>query len=120
MRGLISGPVSQKSELRHNLNLGVGDGKNEIFNSVRYSAAKADFFDDKNMEPGPICTQPKPCDWHPRIDSVVYHGMDWNCPTFTSVLGEQIQKFYGQLTPEVIISDVIAKVYLELCLTSQF
>ena len=87
---------------------------------MRYSAAKADFFDDKNMEPGPICTQPKPCDWHPRIDSVVYHGMDWNCPTFTSVLGEQIQKFYGQLTPEVIISDVIAKVYLELCITSEF
>ena len=62
------------------------------------------------MEPGPICTQPQPCDWHPRIDSVVYHGMDWNCPTFTSIMGEQIQKFHGQLTPEVLISDVIAKV----------
>ena len=62
------------------------------------------------MEPGPVCTQPQPCDWHPRIDSVVYHGMDWNCPTFTSIMGEQIQKFHGQLTPEVLISDVIAKV----------
>ena len=62
------------------------------------------------MEPGPVCTQPKPCDWHPRIDNVVYHGMDWNCPTFTSIMGEQIQKFHGQLTPEVLISDVIAKV----------
>merc|ERR1719391_888233 len=57
-----------------NLILGVGDGKNEIFNSVRYSHSVADFFDDENMEPGPICTQPQPCDWHPRIDSVVITG----------------------------------------------
>ena len=82
---------------------------------MRYSAAKADFFDDVNMEPGPVCTQPQPCDWHPRIENVVYHGMDWNCPTYTRVLGEKIQEFYGQLTPENIISDVIAKVLLRFC-----
>jgi isopenicillin-N N-acyltransferase-like protein len=92
-----------------NLILGVGDGKNEIFNSVRYSHSVADFFDDKNMEPGPICTEPQPCDWHPRIDNVVYHGMDWNCPAYTQRLGEEITKYYGQITPELIISDLIAK-----------
>jgi len=92
-----------------NLILGVGDGKNEIFNSVRYSHSVADFFDDENMEPGPICTQPQPCDWHPRIDSVVYHGMDWNCPTYTERLGQEIKKYWGQITPEIIISDIIAK-----------
>ena len=35
-----------------NLILGVADGKNEIFNSVRYSYTNADFFDDKTLEPG--------------------------------------------------------------------
>lgn len=92
-----------------NLILGVGDGKDEIFNSVRYSHSVADFFDDKNMEPGPICTEPQPCDWHPRIDSVVYHGMDWNCPTYTERLGQEIQKHWGEITPELVISDIIAK-----------
>ena len=70
----------------------------------------ADFFDDENMEPGPICTEPQPCDWHPRIDSVVYHGMDWNCPTYTERLGQEIKKHWGEITPELIISDIIAKV----------
>ena len=72
----------------------------------------ADFFDDENMEPGPICTEPQPCDWHPRIDSVVYHGMDWNCPTYTERLGQEIKKHWGEITPELIISDIIAKVGL--------
>ena len=75
----------------------------------------ADFFDDKNMEPGPICTEPQPCDWHPRIDSVVYHGMDWNCPTYTERLGQEIKKHWGQITPELIISDIIAKVRAVVC-----
>jgi len=64
------------------------------------------------MEPGPICTEPQPCDWHPRIDSVVYHGMDWNCPTYTERLGQEIKKHWGEITPELIISDIIAKVWL--------
>ena len=52
----------------------------------------------------------QPCDWHPRIDSVVYHGMDWNCPSYTQRLAEEIQKHWGNITPELLISDIIAKV----------
>ena len=90
------------------------------------------------MEPGPVCTDPQddfviidrfplitsvlqqvkisyqPCDWHPRIDSVVYHGMDWNCPSYTKRLGEEIQKHWGNITPELLISEIIAKVTTNL------
>jgi len=89
--------------------LGVGDGEERRFNSIRYSYSAADFFDDKTLEPGPWCTEPRPCDWMPLIDNVVYHGMDWNCPTFTRVLAEQLQKHWGKITPEIAISEIIAK-----------
>jgi len=92
-----------------NLILGVGDGKNEIFNSIRYSYSAADFFDDKNLEPGPWCTEPRPCDWMPLIDSVVYHGMDWNCPSYTKVLGNLLQEYWGKIDPEVAISQIMAR-----------
>jgi isopenicillin-N N-acyltransferase-like protein len=92
-----------------NLILGVGDGKDHMFNSVRYSYSAADFFDDKTLEPGPWCTEPRPCDWQPLIDNVVYHGMDWNCPTYTQFLGEQLQKHWGKITPELAISEIMAK-----------
>ena len=43
----------------------------------------------------------------PLIDNVVYHGMDWNCPTYTRRLSEEIQKKWGEITPENAISDII-------------
>jgi hypothetical protein len=27
--------------------------------------------------------------------------MDWICPTFNTVLGDQIRKYYGKITPEI-------------------
>ena len=35
-----------------NLILGVGDGEEKMFNSIRYSYSAADFFDDKNLGNG--------------------------------------------------------------------
>lgn len=55
--------------------LGVGDGKSNKFNSVQYSASVANFMDDTNQKPE--------ADWHPKIENVVYHGMDWLCPGYT-------------------------------------
>jgi isopenicillin-N N-acyltransferase-like protein len=52
--------------------LGVGDGKSNKFNSVQYSASVANFIDDTHLKPV--------ADWHPQIENVVYHGMDWLCP----------------------------------------
>lgn len=54
--------------------LGVGDGKSSKFNSVQYSYSVANFMDDTNQRPV--------ADWHPKIENVVYHGMDWLCPGY--------------------------------------
>lgn len=52
---------------------GVGDGKaNGGFRSVQYSHSVANFFNDSTMEPV--------ADWHPRMEGLVYYGMDWLCP----------------------------------------
>lgn len=45
--------------------------------------------------------------WHPRIPNHVYYGMDWNCPSFNSVLATQLTNHSGDLTPEIIVSDVL-------------
>ncbi|CAF0716468.1 unnamed protein product [Brachionus calyciflorus] len=81
-----------------NLILGVGDGKINKFNSVQYSASVANFMNDTTLKPEG--------DWHPKIDNVVYHGMDWLCPSFNQVMAQQIMKLYGNLTPENAIRDV--------------
>jgi len=82
-----------------NLILGVGDGKLNEFRSVQYSASVANFFDDENMMPQ--------YDWHPRIDDVVYHGMDWLCPPYSEVLAKQLNTVYGNITAENVIRDIV-------------
>ena len=82
-----------------NLILGVGDGKLGEFRSVQYSASVARFFDDENMMPA--------ADWHPRIENIVYHGMDWDCPSFNEVLARQLKANYGNITAENVIRDVV-------------
>lgn len=53
--------------------LGVGDGKNGgAFRGFEYSASVAVPMNDVNQEPL--------ADWHPRIPSMTYWGMDWLCP----------------------------------------
>jgi hypothetical protein len=80
--------------------LGVGDGKIESFRSIQYSHSIMRIMDDKNMLPYNTT-------WHPRIKDIVYYGMDWVCPGYNKVLSEQIQKFYGNITAENTISDIL-------------
>jgi isopenicillin-N N-acyltransferase-like protein len=80
--------------------LGVGDGKGGLFRSVQYSAEAARFYDDTNMMPV--------ADWHPRMDNIVYYGMDWLCPGYTTVLHAQLTALHGNLTAEATIQDVTA------------
>ncbi|CAF0785636.1 unnamed protein product [Brachionus calyciflorus] len=81
-----------------NLILGIGDGKINKFNSIQYSASVANCMDDTTLKPD--------ADWHPKITNVVYHGVDWLCPSFNQVMAGQITKLYGNLTTENAIRDV--------------
>jgi hypothetical protein len=58
--------------------------------------------------------------WHPRIPSVTYFGMDWDCETFNSALSGQIQNYWGNISvantvayilPTVQTGDLHAAVY---------
>jgi len=76
--------------------LGVGDGKLTEFKGFGYSSSNLRIFDDKNLMPYNET-------WHPRIENVVYWGMDWLCPAYNTVLSQQIKKYYGKITPEIAI-----------------
>jgi len=81
--------------------LGVGDGKEGGgFRGVQYSYSVANFYDDQNQEPV--------YSWHPRIDDIVYYGMDWLCPGYNQVLANQLTYAYGQITPELAIQNITA------------
>jgi len=46
--------------------------------------------------------------WHPRIDNIVYYGMDWLCPGYNQVLANQLTHAYGKITPELAIQNITA------------
>ncbi len=52
------------------LMLGVGDGKTNEFRGFQYSYSVLNVFDDQNLMPYNET-------WHPRINDIVYWGMDW-------------------------------------------
>ena len=70
--------------------LGVGDGNANAFRGFQYAPSIANVFDDQNLMPLE--------EWHPRIDSVVYWGMDWICPNDNQMLSDQLKKYYGNIT----------------------
>jgi len=85
--------------------LGVGDGKEgagggKNFRSFQYSYSNLTVMDDTNLLPDE--------DWHKKIDSVVYHGMDWICPGNSQAMYNQITKHWGNLSAEVAIRDITA------------
>ena len=80
----------QESNRTCNLIVGLGDGKENYVNGIEYSGYVATPYDDETLLPVNDT-------WHPKITNVVYNGMDWNCPTYTSVLGEQLQKYHGKI-----------------------
>jgi hypothetical protein len=42
--------------------------------------------------------------------SVVYNGMDWDCPTYTQKLGEQLSKYHGSIDEVVTIANILPSV----------
>ncbi|EGD79182.1 hypothetical protein PTSG_09912 [Salpingoeca rosetta] len=80
--------------------LGVGDGNMKAFRGIQYSASVANFYTDTDNMPV--------ADWHPRIQDVVYYGMDWLCPGYSQVLAAQLQKHHGNITPQNTIEEITA------------
>eukprot|EP01116_Phalansterium_solitarium_P017499 TRINITY_DN4323_c0_g1_i1.p1 TRINITY_DN4323_c0_g1~~TRINITY_DN4323_c0_g1_i1.p1 ORF type:complete len:435 (-),score=118.03 TRINITY_DN4323_c0_g1_i1:71-1375(-) len=79
---------------------GVGDGKNNEFRGFQSSHAVLNEYDDMNLQPNNET-------WHARIKDVVYWAMDWNCPGYNVVLNQQLNKYYGNLTPEITIQEIL-------------
>lgn len=107
--------------------LGVGDGKLNEVRGFQYSYSQFHVIDDENFIPVNST-------WHAPIKDTVYCkemllsvvvffpcffffffadfsyivGMDWICPTFNTVLGNQIRKYYGNITPEIARQNISA------------
>jgi len=79
---------------------GVGDGKIPMFRGYQYDYSVLNVFDDLNL-------QPLNETWHPRIDNIVYWGMDWDCPSYNKVLHDQLITFYGNITVENTITHIL-------------
>lgn len=72
------------------------------FYGIQYSHDVCRAFDDTNMMPH--------TPWHPRVEGLVYYGMDWDCVSYNQVMHDQLKKHHGELTPEVAIRDVMSVV----------
>ncbi|ETO13965.1 hypothetical protein RFI_23402 [Reticulomyxa filosa] len=83
--------------------LGVGDGKQDEFLGYQYSTSVLNAYTDTNMEPYNET-------WHPRIDNIVYWGMDWMDPGYSGALSQQLELYYGNITYNTAIKDIIAHV----------
>ena len=93
----------QESNRTCNLIIGLGDGKEGYVNGIQYSGYVANPYDDETLLPVNDT-------WHPQIQNVVYNGMDWNCPTYTSILGEQLQKYHGKIDANTIYRYILPTV----------
>ena len=86
-----------------NLIIGVGSGKDGKANGVEYSGYVAVPYNDTTL-------LPKNDTWHAQIDSVVYNGMDWDCPTYTGVLHDQLAKYHGSIDATTTIGNILPTV----------
>ena len=81
----------------------MGDGVANDFSGFQYSPLVANVIKPSNLLPANAS-------WHPPIDDIVYWGMDWDCPNDNAMLSHQLQKFHGNLTAELTISDITSYV----------
>ncbi len=86
-----------------NLILGVSDGKAGHVYGIQYGGRVFNAYDDTNQ-------LPVNATWHPVVPNMVYNGMDWLCPGYTSVLGAQLGKYRTVLEPANIIGNVLPTV----------
>jgi hypothetical protein len=92
--------MREERERTCNLVLAVGDGKAEHVYGIQYSGRVLNPFDDTNYLPANES-------WSNPSPNTVFCGMDWLCPSFSEVLNDQLTKYWGELSPEVMIKNVL-------------
>ena len=83
---------------------GVGDGQPNAsipFRGFELSHDTCNVYDDKNLEPNE--------EWHPRIDNIVYWGMDWDCPPWNLKFHDLLKEFYGEIDIGKTKEDILAR-----------
>jgi hypothetical protein len=83
-----------------NLVIGVGDGEEGKVNGIQFSGYVSNPYADYNLLPVNET-------WHVPIENVVYNGMDWLCPGYNQVLGDQLRKYYGQIDEVNTIQNIL-------------
>jgi len=86
-----------------NLIIGLGDGEENMVNGIEFSGYVAVPYNDETLLPFNET-------WHPKIEDVVYNGMDWLCPNYDTVLAQQLTKFHGSISEVNTISDILPTV----------
>jgi hypothetical protein len=86
-----------------NLIIGVGDGNNEIVNGIEYGGRVFQPYNDTTLLPVNNT-------WHPQVPDVVYNGMDWLCPGYTSKLGGELAKYHGSISPQIVVGNILPTV----------
>ncbi len=80
----------------------IGDGNLGQGRALQTSRIACNVFDPATLEP----LTPT----HPRIEDIVYWGMSWNVPQYDQPLHDMLLKYYGQLTAENTIRDILPSV----------
>lgn len=93
----------QNSNRTCNLVIGVGDGKENMVNGIEYSGYVAVPYDD-------VTLLPENDTWHPKIEDIVYNGMDWDCPSYNEVMSQQLTKYYGTITEDNVVKNILPTV----------
>jgi len=91
--------------------IGVGDGKSNEFRGFQYSSSVLNIYDDKNLQPDQV--------WHPRKKDIVYWAMNWDCLTFDVIMSKQLDVYYGNITAENLIHNILPIVQtgnLQVCI----
>jgi isopenicillin-N N-acyltransferase-like protein len=86
-----------------NLIIGIGSGKDGVANGVEYSGYVAVPYNDTTLLPANDT-------WHAQIPGVVYNGMDWDCPTYTGVLHDQLAKYRGSIDAATAVGHILPTV----------
>lgn len=95
--------IVQDANRTMNLLVGIGDGHAQEARGIKYTSESATVYNADDLEPYNATTDT----WHPRINDTLYWAMDWNCPTFDTVMADQLQRSHGDITAAKLIRRIL-------------